>query len=391
MKNLKIGKKLLLAFMAVLIGLAAISAYGLFSINTITAADETMYNKNLKAVGGISDMTEAFYLLRVTGVKTVYELFTPDGATSLQKKLDDTKTKFNTMYDDYSKTIVEQEDQANLDTLKADMTDYESHLDKLIAIIKANDSAALKVEMPLAAVASTKVADLLNTMSAYNDKQAEMTMNGNKSLGNTSNLVMLLVAVGIALIAVYLAITVTLGITRPVKRLVAAADKMAAGDMDVDIIVRNNDEIGLLAKSFVLMVGSIRKLIADANMLAQAAVEGKLSTRADATQHQGDFKKIVEGVNNTLDSVMQPLNVAAGQLEKMANGDDMDLFDTDEFNGDYKVIITNLNGARNALYGMLGDSIMLAEAAAEGKLSTRADLSKHKGGYRQLVEGINNT
>ena len=34
-------------------------------------------------------------------------------------------------------------------------------------------------------------------------------------------------------------------------------------------------------------------------MLAKAAVDGKLATRADASKHQGDFRKIVQGVNDT--------------------------------------------------------------------------------------------
>jgi methyl-accepting chemotaxis protein len=46
---------------------------------------------------------------------------------------------------------------------------------------------------------------------------------------------------------------------------------------------------------------NLKALIADASMLSRAAVEGKLATRADASKHQGDFRKIVEGVNDTLD------------------------------------------------------------------------------------------
>ena len=38
---------------------------------------------------------------------------------------------------------------------------------------------------------------------------------------------------------------------------------------------------------------------ADASMLVTAAVEGKLSTRADASKHTGDYRKIIEGVNHT--------------------------------------------------------------------------------------------
>ena len=53
---------------------------------------------------------------------------------------------------------------------------------------------------------------------------------------------------------------------------------------------------------------NLKALIADATMLVKAAVEGKLATRADATRHSGDFRKIVEGVNETLNVVVGPMN-----------------------------------------------------------------------------------
>ena len=56
------------------------------------------------------------------------------------------------------------------------------------------------------------------------------------------------------------------------------------------------------------------------NMLSKAAIEGKLATRADATKHQGDFRKIVAGVNKTLDSVIGPLNVAAEYVDTISQG-----------------------------------------------------------------------
>ena len=46
-------------------------------------------------------------------------------------------------------------------------------------------------------------------------------------------------------------------------------------------------------------------------MLSDAAVAGNLSVRADITRHNGDFGKVIEGVNNTLDAITVPLNTAA--------------------------------------------------------------------------------
>ncbi len=60
-------------------------------------------------------------------------------------------------------------------------------------------------------------------------------------------------------------------------------------------------------------------LVADANMLAQAAADGELATRADASKHQGDFRKVVDGVNNTLDTVVAPLKAAAETATALAS------------------------------------------------------------------------
>ena len=56
---------------------------------------------------------------------------------------------------------------------------------------------------------------------------------------------------------------------------------------------------------------NLKTLISDMDILAHAAREGKLATRADAAKHGGDFRRIVDGVNQTLDAVIGPLNVAA--------------------------------------------------------------------------------
>ena len=62
---------------------------------------------------------------------------------------------------------------------------------------------------------------------------------------------------------------------------------------------------------------NLKALITDAQMLAKAGVEGRLATRADASKHQGDFRKIVDGVNQTLDAVIGPVEpVENGGLVK---------------------------------------------------------------------------
>jgi len=135
---------------------------------------------------------------------------------------------------------------------------------------------------------------------------------------------------------------------------------------------------------------ALNAMLADAAMLTKAAVEGKLSTRADATKHHGDYRKVVEGVNATLDAVIGPLNVAADYVDKIGKGE-IPAKITDSYNGDFNLIKNNLNTCINAVNTLVTDAGMLSKAAVEGKLSTRADASKHQGDYRKIVEGVNQT
>ena len=52
---------------------------------------------------------------------------------------------------------------------------------------------------------------------------------------------------------------------------------------------------------------NLMALIADTDMLAQAAQDGRIQTRAEAARHQGDFRKIIEGINNTLETIVNPI------------------------------------------------------------------------------------
>ena len=81
------------------------------------------------------------------------------------------------------------------------------------------------------------------------------------------------------------------------------------------------------------MRANLKALITDTDALIQASVEGKLATRADASKHYGDFRKIVEGINKTLDAVIGPLNVAAVYVDKISKGD-MPAQITETYNGD---------------------------------------------------------
>ena len=90
----------------------------------------------------------------------------------------------------------------------------------------------------------------------------------------------------------------------------------------------------------------------DTETLCQAGLEGKLATRADATKHQGEYRKIVEGMNATLDAVVGPLKDVAATLDHLAGGD-LTAKVTGEYAGDFKKLSDSVNTLATA--GSLGD------------------------------------
>jgi methyl-accepting chemotaxis protein len=133
---------------------------------------------------------------------------------------------------------------------------------------------------------------------------------------------------------------------------------------------------------------NLKALIADAAMLAKAAVDGKLATRADAAKHQGDFRKIVQGVNDTLDAVINPLNVTAEYVDRISKGDIPPTI-TDNYNGDFNEIKNNLNACISVMNGLLKETTTLIQATQDGKLQTRGNAQQFAGGWGELVGGVN--
>jgi len=193
---------------------------------------------------------------------------------------------------------------------------------------------------------------------------------------------MLLILAAIALLlGIGSAWFITRSITGPVGTCIDIANKVAAGETNVDVNADSNDEVGKLMQALKQMIGAIKLMAGDASMLAKAAVAGELSTRADASKHHGDFQKIVQGVNDTLDAVISPVNEAASVLEKVA-ARDMTARVQGNYNGDLAKIKNSLNLAVENLDTALGQVANATGqvASASGQISA---------GSQALAQGAN--
>jgi methyl-accepting chemotaxis protein len=187
---------------------------------------------------------------------------------------------------------------------------------------------------------------------------------------------------------------VALAVNTTLKRVTHVVDtvkNIGQGDLrdlpDYQKIGRRSEH-DELAPSMTLMMESINALVNDAGLLVKAAVEGRLATRADASKHQGEYRKIIEGVNQTLDAVIGPLNVAAEYVDRISKGDIPPKI-TDTYNGDFNEIKNNLNACIDGLGGLVEANAVLQRMAVNDY--TKNVEGRYTGIYADVALAVNTT
>jgi methyl-accepting chemotaxis protein len=216
-------------------------------------------------------------------------------------------------------------------------------------------------------------------------RTAELEDTGKKSV-TLSLSILVGASILVSVIIAILGLAIGKGVSSGTDSAVRLAKAIALGNLQKSDAALGNDEFGDLLRAMNQSIDAVNALVKDANTLSAAAVEGKLSTRADASKHTGDFRKVVEGVNATLDAVISPLNVAADYVDKIAKGTIPPRI-TDNYNGDFNVIKNNLNACIDGLGG-LQEGTEVANRIAVNDL-TRRMTGKYVGIFADLATGIN--
>jgi methyl-accepting chemotaxis protein len=211
-------------------------------------------------------------------------------------------------------------------------------------------------------------------------------------------------------------------------------EKLANGE---DLGILDNVYKGYYAK-LIANLNSVREslyfLLSESARLAEEGKKGNLTARGDLTKLKGGFAHIIEGINETLESIVVPLNESFTVLGKMSNND-LTTQMSQNYNGMLGEFAEAVNQVGHRLYAiekifiniskgdvsqldyyekigkrsendnmvpamiammqniknLITDANRLADAAIEGNLQARGDQSRFEGGYAQIIVGLNRT
>jgi len=389
-KNIKIGTRLGLGFGIAVIFIALISTVSIYRLgtigNSINAISKDRFPKTVLSNEILDDSN-----LVARAARNVLLMERTADIQNEMKRVEDARKRITERLDALKKLSSSDKEREAYKSLVGARSAYAASLDEIIKVAldgkrKEGAEGLISKVRPLQMAFFQEVDKFIKLQTVSMDEEGK---NADILYRNTRLLVLVLGLIALGLM-IGMALLINRSITRPIAECVRVAEKVAAGETDMAIEVSSNDETGTLLQAMKAMVERIRALVADAGMLSKAAVEGKLATRADVTQHKGDYGKIVQGVNDTLDAVIGPLNVAAEYVDRISKGDIPPKI-TDSYNGDFNEIKNNLNNCIDNITVLVNETGVIINAAVNGQLSARADADKSEGVYRKILRGMNDT
>ena len=287
--NLSVGKKLTGGF-ALLVLLAVVIAA--ISIQTLS-----QYNERSLIVAATSS-AEAFLLDARTDEKN-FQLRRDADYIERAKSLADKATD---LVAPLKEVLVVPADDERVDTIITGVKKYKALLDKLEANITALPELITRIENDLQTVAR----DTVDTARELREIQVERM---EQQYSDAVMTLSVITAIAV-LLAMAIAWSLTRAITGPVNESVEIANKVASGDLTVDVRSDRGDEFGQLLSAFGTMVTNLRELIREIDTGASsiASSSEELSTVTNQTskgvaEQQSQTDQVATAMNEMVATV----------------------------------------------------------------------------------------
>jgi methyl-accepting chemotaxis protein len=324
-QNLKISVKLLSAFIIVALVAGVIGYEGVTKIKEIDDADTKLYEKITVPIGQLQDISTFFQRIRVN----TRDLMLADNKTDETKYLANIKelrAGIDKAAAEFEKTILTDEGRKLFDGFKKSRTEYGAVLDKIISLSEQNqdkESIAF-MKTPAAGQAALNEQKAIDDLGEAKLKQAKMTSDDNTKLANAASRLMIGLAIAGSLLALIFGFFISSIISNPLRKGVAFAQAVAAGDLTQKIDLNQKDEIGQLATALNEMVAKLGSIVGEVTSAADNVASGsqELSSTAQqmsqgATEQAAAAEEVSSSMEEMASSIRQNTDNAM-QTEKIS-------------------------------------------------------------------------
>jgi len=142
-----------------------------------------------------------------------------------------------------------------------------------------------------------------------------------------------------------------------------------------------------LIPSLIGMMENIVLLVEETQKMTATAVKGDLRFRGDQTRFTGEYAKVIEGFNETLDAVIRPISEASETLKELAAGN-LNTSMRGDYQGDHAIIKEDMNQTIVNLKRYVNEITCTLEEISRGNLDQEIT-SVYTGDFLAIKEALN--
>lgn len=272
--NLKLGGKLITAFVVVALLAGLVGIIGIYNIKSIDGIYSNLYELYGASLGDIGEVAVSYQRIRVN----IRDIVLDKNAANKQKYIDGINQLDKNMAESlakFQKTLTTEEGKRLSAKLTDELNRYNPIRNQILAL------AANGQEDQAAAMMNGEGRQLAVDINDTIDKMVELKIKTGRTQSDvTSSDVMRIIYVLAAIVIIAVMSAFGLGlfiaklISRPVNELVSAAEKITAGDLNVKIEATGKDEIGMLANSFRKMTENLNEVMLNIHSAAEQVASG---------------------------------------------------------------------------------------------------------------------
>lgn len=316
LKNMKIGRKMLLTFILIAVISSISGIAGLFTLSQLSEGYSNALINYGFAQGDLGQFNTEFknsqILLRDLIINT-----DPKETQTYKDQLDTSILKCNDYLTNMKpKIITPKEQQYYSDILKFRTRFATAEKDAAQLAILNMKSDAYKLTQSQVAPNAEKIrADINALISEKTDTGNQLSASLTVQSARTKEIVVATMLITM-LISILIAVLIARSISQPVEKIAQAAKQMAEGDLTTQLTGGTKDEIGQLSKAFSETIASVRSYIEDIRLGLAKMEKGDLTVAAQV-EYKGDFielKNSISGIVFSLNDVMTQINQAAEQV-----------------------------------------------------------------------------
>ena len=312
-KDKPIAIKLIIGFLIMAIIATGIGIIGIINMIKLNNSAMRLYQENALGLEYSGEASTEFLLVR-------YNLLTLTTLTS-ETEINETYSNIKNMIDEVDNAFVNlhqvissEEAAAYMNTAETSWEHYKTYIDELVNSAKSGDSDNISklIDDVFAPDGLTIKDNLISLMAVIADHASERAASNSNQARISTIILIAVVAAGLA-ISIILGIYISRLIGNPIKKMAEAADKLALGDADIELLVQSNDEVGQLTAAMAKVVETRKEQAYHTQMLAEGDLTVDFSIRSEKDILGKSLSSLVERLAEVMTSVISAADqVASG-------------------------------------------------------------------------------